>query len=85
MKRVGALAALAMLAGCGQQQAEPAEAVGKYVIHPAPGAVGSFRLNTVTGDTWLLIESTSEILPSGGVTSNGKPLVWRKINNSTGN
>lgn len=86
MKRIGilaALTALTMVAAC--SPAEPAEPVGKYVIYPSPEVVGSYRVNTVSGDTWLLIESTTEIMPSGGVTSNGNPLVWRKINTSTGN
>ena len=85
MRFVALLSVVGLLGGCGQMAAGPAEPVGKYVIYPTPEVVGSYRINTVSGDTWLLIESTTEIMPSGGVTSNGNPLVWRKINTSTGN
>lgn len=83
MKRLFALSALAMLAACDQQQAAETEPVGKYVIYQQSGQIGSIRLNTVTGDTSMLIVNEADALQDGGVTFDGKPLVWRKINSST--
>lgn len=73
----------ACLAGCDKQQ-ETATPVGKYVIYQESGVAGSIKLNTVTGEAYMLIPSDNEMLHNG-VTLNGKPLVWRKIANSTAN
>jgi hypothetical protein len=72
------------ITGCDEQKADPAEAVGKYVIHYNPGTTGSIRMNTVTGETFMLIPSDTEIMHNG-VLLDGKPLVWRKISNSQNN
>lgn len=76
-----ALVATAGLAGCNQPA--PAEPVGKYIIYQEAGVSGSIKLNTVTGEASMLIPSDTEVLHNG-VTLDGKPLVWRKIANSTG-
>ena len=80
---IAAALAGACLAGCDQQQ-ESAEPVGKYVIYQEAGVAGSIRLNTVTGESYMLIPSDTEMMHNG-VTLNGKPLVWRKIANSNAN
>lgn len=85
MRNFAAIAALLTLAACDSvNQQEPPEPVGKYVIYQEAGVAGSVKLNTVTGEAYMLIPSDNEILHNG-VTLNGKPLVWRKIANSTAN
>lgn len=85
MRKIVAIAALLTLAACDSvSQQEPPEPVGKYVIYQEVGVAGSVKLNTVTGEAYMLITSDNEMLHNG-VTLNGKPLVWRKIANSTAN
>lgn len=83
MKRLIALSALLSLAACDQQQTPKVEPVGRYILYQQPGQIGSIRLDTVTGDASMLIVNEADALQQGGVTFDGKPLVWRNINGST--
>ena len=76
MKKLIVLAALPMLAACGQGATEP---VGKYIIYHDPGIVGSIRLNTVTGEARMLVPTDTPPLTPNGATFDGKPLVWTPI------